>query len=168
MKLKIKDGKAKLAAKFTTGDELAKAIEAAIRKHFPKSHLKVWVSKGGIGGTTIDLDFAVAGSKSEVANGIWHNDISLTRAVIYGLDADGNLKERLEFHPAMGGSITTKPTEKHMAQGRLKVGLRKKKGTPEQVLKHIDTYFKKLHKAIVDNADKLQDEDKKLLKSIKL
>jgi len=166
MKLKIKDGRAKLAAKFTTGDELAKAIEAAIKKHFPKSHVKVWVHKGGIGGTTIGLDFAVAGDKSQVANGIWHNDISLTRGTIYGLEPDGNLKPTLEFDPALGGSILTKPTEKYMAFGKLKVGLRKKKGTPEQILKHLDSYFAKLAKAIKDNRDKIPDDHLKLLKSI--
>ena len=155
------------ASKFTTGAELAEAIEAAIKKHFPKSMVSVKVQKG-IGGPAIYLFFVVAGSKAEVVNSILDNDISMTKAFIYGVTDGDKLKEKLRFDPFVGGSVTTKPTEKHMAQGRLKVGLRKKTGTPEQILKHVDAYFGKLHKAITSNADQLQDEDKKLLKSISL
>lgn len=168
MRLKIKDGKARLAAKITTADDLAQALEEAIKKSFPKSTVAVRVQNSLGPGKVIYIFFAVAGSKSEVTNGIWENDISMTKIHIYGVNDDGTLKDQLDLHPVVGGSITTKPTEKFMAQGRLKVGLRKKKGTPEQIVKHVDAYFAKLLKALKENSDKLFDEHKNLLKSIKL
>jgi len=168
MKLKIKDGLARVAAsKFTTGEELAQALEAAIKKHFPKSMVSAQVKKM-LGDNLIYILFTVAGSKAEVLNGILENDISLTKIHIDGIDASGNLQEMLELRPVMGGSVLTNPTEKHMAFGRLKVGLSKKKGTPEQILKHVDSYFGKLAKAIKDNADKIPERHKEILKSISL
>jgi hypothetical protein len=168
MKLKIKDGRAKVqAAKFETGEDLAKAIEAAIKKHFPKSTVKVSVQKSLGPGKSIYLFFAVAGSQNEVTNHIWQNDISLTKAFVYGVEESGKLKDTLEFEPAQGGSILSKPDPgTHYAYSHIKVGLRKKKGTPEQILKHIDSYFAKLAKAIKDNKDKIPEDHLKLLKSI--
>jgi hypothetical protein len=155
------------AAKITTAEELAKAIEAVIKKHFPKSTIMVQ-AKSSLGKQVISMFFAVAGSKSETVNSIWENDISLTKAFVYGVNDDGTLQDKLEFKPVMGGSITSKPTEKHMAQGRIKVGLRKKKGTPEQIVKHLDTYFGKLLKTLKANSDQIMDRHKEPLKSIQL
>ena len=171
MRLKIKEGRACIqgASKFATAEELAKAIEVAIRKSFPRSFLQVWVEMRGIGGPAINLNFAVAGSKAECPNNIWHNDISLTRGTIYGVDAEGNLKPKLEWDPALGGKIKVKPEPgSHYAFDSVKVGLRKKKGTPEQVIKHLDTYFKKLAKTLKENADRIPENNKILLKSVQL
>jgi hypothetical protein len=153
--------------KYSTGEELARAIESSIRKHFPKSYVSVNVASG-IGGPSIRLTFAVAGSKEEVPNKIWNNDISLTKGFIWGLNKDGTLKDKLEWDPAMGGSFLINPEQgSPNAFSKIKVGLRKKKGTPEQVVKHLDNYFKKLAATIKSNIDKIPEGNKKLLKSLK-
>jgi len=43
----------------------------------------------------------------------------------------------------------------YMAYGRVKFGWRKKTGTPEQLLKHLDNYFKKMRKVVDANKDNL-------------
>lgn len=164
MKLKIRDGRALIQAGISNGPELATAIEKAIRKHFPKSLLKVKFRrhplKSSVG--VINLFFVVAGSHDETVNKILDNDISLTRATIYGMDPEGNFTGKLEFDPFQGGSVWA-------GRDSIKVGLRKKTTPkPELLVKHIDTYFGKLLKTIKDNADKLDDEQRSLLKSIDL
>lgn len=168
MKLKIKDGRATVqAAKFETGEDLAKAIEAAVKKHFPKSTVQTSVRKRLGPGQSVYLFFAVAGSQNEVPNHIWENDISLTKLFIYGVDENGKLKDKLELSPVMGGSVLVKPEPgSHYAYDKIKVGLRKKTGTPEQILKALDSYFAKLAKTIKDNKDKIPENHLSLLKSI--
>lgn len=149
-----------LQEKINDASAMAKAIETAIKKHFPKSTVNV-SPKRALGKPSIYLFFAVAGSRSEVNNGIWENDLSLTKAYINGVNDDGTLHPRMMFDPFMGGGIHTNPPY-------VKVGLRKKTGTPEQIVKHIDSYFAKLLSALKSNADKIPDSNKSLLKSIKL
>lgn len=143
-------------SRITTGHELAKAIEAKIKSHMPNSTVEVRQEKS-LGETAVYLFFAVAGSKDQTVNKIWHNDISLTKAFVYGVNPDGSLKEKLEFDPAMGGSISTKA-------GSIKVGLRKRKGTPDQIIKHVDSYFKKLAATLKANKDQLDPRHVELLK----
>lgn len=153
---------------FKTAAELVPAIEATIRKHFPKSALRVR-SGSGLGSAAISITFAIAGGKDEVPNGIMQNDLSYTSLWIYGMDKDGNLKPTLKFDPSQGGRVMVKPPEgSHLAFGSVKVGLRKKTGTPAQVLKHIDTYFGKLLKTLKANKDDLPNEQADMLKSVRL
>lgn len=152
---------------YTTAAELTRAIESAIRKHFPKSALRVGFSHNLKPG--ISIMFAIAGGKDEVPNGIMQNDLSYTTAFIWGTDKEGNLEPTLQFDPSQGGSIMVKPPEgSHLAFGSVKAGLRKKKGTPEQVLKHIDNYFAKLLKTLKANKDNLPARQADMLKSVRL
>ena len=153
---------------YTTAAELVSAIERAIRKHFPKSALRVRFESNMMK-PGITIVFAIAGSKAEVPNGIMQNDLSYTTLFIWGTDKEGNLEPTLQFDPSQGGRIMTKPPEgSHLAFGSVKVGLRKKKGTPEQVLKHIDTYFSRLRKTLKANKDNLPANQVSMLKSVRL
>lgn len=150
-----------------TAAELVTAIETTIRKHFPKSSVRV-VFQPGLK-PSILIVFTVAGGKDEVPAGIMHNDLSYTLVHIWGMDKEGNLGPTLQFDPSQGGSILVKPPENsHLAFGNVKVGLRKKKGTPAQVLKHIDTYFTKLLKALKANKSDLPERQVRKLKSVRL
>jgi hypothetical protein len=152
---------------YTTAAELVPVIERTIRKHFPKSVVRAAFSANLKPG--ISITFAIAGSKAEVPNGIMQNDLSYTSLFIWGMDKEGNLAPTLQFDPSQGGSISTKPPEgSHLAFGNVKVGLRKKKGTPEQLLKHIDNYFAKLLKTLKANKDNLPAEQARMLKSVRL
>lgn len=154
------------AGKFATAQDLVPAIEAAIRKHFPKSALRVMFQKGFK--PSISIFFTVGGSKEEYPNKIEHNDIARHTLHIWGMDDAGNLSDMLQCDPSSGGSVLLKSEDRASVLGSVKVGLRKKKGTPEQIVKHIDNYFGKLLKVIKSNADKIPDNHKALLKSIKL
>ena len=150
-------------AGIANGPELATNIEKAIRKHFPKSYLRVVFEqnhfKKALG--EIQIVFAVAGSSAETVNKMLQNDVSWTRLWITGMDGEGNFTGPLFFEPSSGGKISTN-------EGWVKVGLQKAKGAPEQILKHIDAYFAKLLKALKDNAEKIPEYKKELLKSIQL
>lgn len=155
------------SADLATAAELVPAIERAIRKHFPKSSLRV-AFKPSLK-PSIQITFAVAGGKDEVPNGIMQNDLSYTSAFIWGMDKEGNLGPKLQFDPSQGGTVMTKPPEgSHLAFGSAKVGLRKKTGTPAQVLKHVDTYFTKLLKTLKANKGDLPDRQVGMLKSVRL
>lgn len=151
-------------ASITNGQQLAQALEQAIRKYFPRSALDLRVEQNNFDprrSSDVWLTFAVAGSKAEAPGGYYENDLSYTKAVIHGLDADGNIAGPLSFEPRQGGSIATTPAW-------IKVGLKKKTGTPEQIVRHVEQYFAKLLATIKANADKIPERTKALLKSIQL
>jgi len=164
MKISIALKKAKSRqASIADGDALAKALEVVIKKHFPKSLVRVICEKNALDpkkNSQVWITFAVAGSKEEVSMGYFENDISFTKIVIYGMDSEKNFTGPLKFDPRQGGSIWATPW--------IKVGLRKKTGTPEQIVKHTDQYFAKLLAMLKANADKIDENKKSLLKSIKL
>jgi hypothetical protein len=147
----------RVAAGTMNAEDLKKALEQAIKKHFPKSMVWGGVTKKGIGGPDITLNFTVAADKSQLANGIVHNDLSYTIFRVEGINEDGSVNDQVDLEPILGGSFFTKPTESHMALGKIKVRFAKKKGTPEQIVKHVDSYFAKLHQAINANLDKIPD-----------
>lgn len=152
---------------YTTAAELVPVIERTIRKHFPKSLFRVRFEPEMKPSVTVV--FAIAGGKGEVPNGIMQNDLSYTTIFIWGMDKEGNLQPTLQFDYSQGGRIMVKPPEgSHLAFGNVKVGLRKKKGTPEQLLKHIDNYFAKLLKTLKANKDNLPAEQARMLKSVRL
>lgn len=149
-------------AKEYTADLLIAEINNVMKKHFPKSnsYAKLKTSLG----SDIFIYFTV-GAIGEQTNGIDDNDISMTKAFIWDIPAEGVIKNRLEFSPSQGGSIKVKPEEgSFYAFDKIKVGLRKKTGTPEQIVKHLDTYFAKLKKTIKDNLDRIPDKDLEYVK----
>lgn len=152
------------AGKLTTAEELQHALEAAVKKHFPKSQVKTRFDPHSGRHSVVTLYFTVAGNKSELLNGITENDLSYTILFVYGIDQDGKLAPELSFEPVQGGSILIKPLPgSHMAYDSTKVPLRKKKGTPEQIVQHVDKYFENLHRMLVYNKNLLPDDHLKLI-----
>lgn len=147
-----------------TAQELTTALESAIRKHFPNSNTKV-LFRSSLGHPSITIWFTVAANKEELINGISHNDISYTIIAIYGMDKDGNLENTLSFEPNLGGTIHVLPEAgSYNVLGSLKVGLTKKKGTPSQIVNHVDKYFAKLKQTIKANLDKIPKSTIDLIK----
>ena len=149
----------------THADEFVAQLDNAIRKHFPKSFIKV-AKKKSLGEHHIYLNFYVGATRANWANGIPDNDISRTAALIYGVDEEGNLAPRLRLNTVTGGTFIVKPTSKYLAYSHIKVGFRKKTGTPEQIVQHVDKYFAKLSQTIKLNLDKIPDDHLALLKGI--
>jgi len=127
-----------------TPEELMSKLEAAYKSQFPKSFFSIRLDKGFK--ESITMRFGVQ-PKSDWENGIFHNDPAASIMIIYGVQ-DGQLGEILEVRDAMGGSLLVKPTDPHRAYGRVKFGWRKKKGTPEQILKHMTNYFRKMRQVV--------------------
>jgi hypothetical protein len=149
-----------------SASDYAEDLGKAISSIFPKSLVQVQAGKS-LGDPHVYILFAVGKDKSNWVNGILQNDISLTKAFIYGITPEGMMADRIEFDPFQGGGILVKPDPgSYMAFGNVKVGLRKKTGSPEQVFKHIVNYFTKLRTALKANYDQIPDEQKELLKGI--
>ncbi len=96
------------------------------------------------------------GNKKDWANGIIQNDLAFTIATIDGFkDSEGNFDNKLVFEfSGRGLSFNVKPPEgSHLAYGRVSIPARKKTGTPDAILKHVDTIFGALKKSLKDHSD---------------
>lgn len=142
------------AKKITDVDTFVDAIDSTIRKIFPKSYINVKYSERLT--KSIGISFTIGNGKSEYANGIINNDPAHHTFHIW-LDkmVDGVLPPKVVTEIGTGGTLYVKDETGRMAFNTIKVGWRKKTGTPQQTVKHFDTYFKKLMKAFVDNKENL-------------
>jgi len=148
--------------------ELQSAVEAAIRRSFPHGQLQLRFSNS-FGSPAISGRFTIAANSHELVNGIEHNDLGHTIFFIYGLDKDGNIPGPLTFDPSLGGKVIVNPGPgSYMAYDSVRVGLSKKTGTPEQIVKHIEGYFAKLLATLRSNRERLPQDHVALLKSIHL
>ena len=140
-----------------TGDDLAKEIEKSAKKNFPNSYYMGQFSVGIA--PSVHIVFFLASDKSKTANKIAENDPAFHRFLIFGYNKDGTPGPKLEATMSQG-DLTVFPGEgSHLAFDRVKVGWRKKKGTPEQIAKHFDAYFGKLKKAVKDNMERIPHRD---------
>lgn len=128
-------------------------IEKVIKKYFPKSTLQVKFDTRFA--ATISIQFAV-GQKSDWSNGYFENDISRTTMMIWGFDKEGNMpKGKIQLDPHIAGKIYITPGPgSYNAYDSVKIPIRKKTGTPEQILKSLDAYFADLKKTLKANKDK--------------
>ena len=128
-----------------------KSVENVIKKYFPKSFISVSFSTNIV--PSILVRFAIGKDKSEWSNGIWQND-PMWHTIHIGMGQikkDGEIPEKLTAESPVAGNIMTKDFK------RIKVGFRKKTGTPDQVLKHLDAFYKKAKQLFVANKDKIAD-----------
>jgi len=147
-----------------SADKFVPSIEKTIKKYFPKSFLQVYFQNGLT--SSIHIRFTV-GAKKDWSNGIWQNDISATSMMIFNLERDGSIINKLQLDPNMAGSFQIKPApDSHMAYGRVKVPVRKKTGSPEAILKSLDTYFGDLKKLLKANKNKIANGDEYVMKYI--
>ena len=119
-------------------------IESEFRKKFPKGWFEK--SKSALG-SSIFLRFGVQPEK-DWNNKIRDNDPAFHIMFLDKIKLDQEIPDKFQVELTQGGSITIKPTEQNMAQGRAKVGWRKKTGSKEQIMKHITNYFAKLRKTL--------------------
>jgi len=136
-----------------TADEFVPMIEKTIKKHFPKSTVQVKFDTRFA--SAITIQFAV-GTKQDWSHGYFENDISRTTMMIWGFDKEGNMpKGKIQLDPHIAGKIYVIPGPgSYNAYDSVKVPIRKKTGTPEQVLKSIDKYFSDLKSTLKANKDK--------------
>lgn len=126
-------------------------MKETIKKHFPNSYVLV-TDKGMLGGGSIFTAFAFGKDRSEWANGYIENDAGWMHIWLHDcFDKEGKMKPMIEIESKLGGKISTKDRE------RIKIGWRNKKGTPDQILSHIDKYFIKLKETVIANKDKMAE-----------
>jgi len=151
------------SANLDNANNVALEIESTIKRHFPKSYVRAKFEKGLT--ASIYIMFTL-GDRNQYVNNIADNDIALVKAHIWNFNDDGSFDGKLEFEASQGGGIYVKPEEgSYMAMGRVKIGLRKKTGTPEQIIKHIDSYFGKLKKTLNDVKDRIMPDAYELIKN---
>ena len=152
-KLNWKDKKSGRANYSEDADEFAKKLEGVMKKYFPKSFTQAKFSKSIA--PSITMRFALGKSNSEWTNGIIQNDPLFHIWFIHDL-YEGMIPEKIKIELTTGGHIGVFDWEdakgtKHKGPGFdfkfPKIGWRNKKGTPDQILKHFDNYFKKMKDA---------------------
>jgi len=138
-----------------TAQTMEQDITKIIKKYFPKSYIAVYFSKSLL--PHITIVFAI-GQKSDWSNGIFENDPMSTKMMItYGFNDDGTLSgEPMEFESIMG-KLYLKSTNKMYAYDSIKLGVRKKKGDYNSILKAVDSSFAKMKQLVKSNLDKLDD-----------
>jgi len=139
----------------TNAVEFAETIQNTIRKNFSKSFVNVNLSNRL--GKSIQISFLLGKDKSEWASGIAENDPMKHMLFIFlgKMGEDNILPDKIKIELSQGGSLAVKSENPHLAFDRVKIGFRKKTGTPEQILKHIDNYFKKAKQVLLKNKDRM-------------
>jgi hypothetical protein len=127
-----------------TAKELATEMEKTVLKVFPKSYARASYQLNL--GESISLTFALAKDKSELGNGIIHNDPAHTIFMIQdGLGRDNDIVGKLIIERILGSGFSVKPSEgSYMAMERHKVGFRKTTGDSKKILASLKKYFEKL------------------------
>lgn len=149
-----------------TVDEFTKALEATIKKIFPKSFVRATASTNL--GASIGLVFALGGGKNEWTNGIIENDPLFHRWMIgwNSFTENAFIKDKIVAELSTGGSLKVDPEPgSHMAFGRVKIGWRKKTAPPDKMIKSMGDYFKKVKKVLKDNWDRVPERDRELNKN---
>lgn len=136
--------------------ELMDRIKSAYMKEFPKGWMNIKINKG-LGDPSLYMMFGIQ-PEEKWSSKIKDNDPGLQQMFVYGV-TDKEITDKIEADLFRGGSLTVKPEEgSHMAFGRVKFGWRKKKGSIEQIEKHLVNYFKKMRKVVDENKDNLSHD----------
>lgn len=138
-----------------TVDEFIKIVESAYKKQFPRGEIRTRFKASGFGGG-ITFYFGVQ-NKSDWFNNIWDNDPAASIVMIRG-DFDGDqMPEKVEADLIRGKSLLIAPaSDSHMAYDSVKIGWRKKSGSPEQIARHMAAYFAKMRQTVENNRGKLK------------
>jgi hypothetical protein len=150
-----------------TANELAEKIKLAIKEVFPNSYVVSKFSTSFY--PSIHVKFTLGKDQTEWSNGIIDNDPMIHDFTIDAegreLNSDGTLPEKVTIDTHRGGSISTAPTEKYMAYGRLKLGFRKKTDSPEKIVDYIKKYFSRAKEIIKQNIEKMHPREIDFIKS---
>jgi len=149
MTIKLKD---LVSEGITATNDFVSTLEKVIKKHFPKSYIRVQF--GGNFEPSVHIVFAL-GNKQDWSGGYFENDIVSNSMHIWGFEKDGTMKDKQQLDPSGSGSFVITPApDSYMAYDRVKVPVRKKTGSPDAIVKSVDKYFGDLKKALKSNSDK--------------
>lgn len=137
-------------------NDFSEKLKKAVLKHFPKSTVEAYFSKGL--GESYTVRFAI-GDKS-TWGATYHNDpLAMILHITGDIDRDGNVNGNLTCEQIMGGSfMIAPPKDSHLAFGRYKVKYRKTNGTSDQIVASIDKYFAKVKTELKSNIDLFKPE----------
>jgi len=93
--------------------------------------------------------------RNEWYNGYAQNDKAYQTFFIWGVRDDDSLEEKVRVELNLGGKLHVKPAPGSRYCDAVKFGWRNKTGTPDQVVKHFETYFKKVKKVVEENQDRI-------------
>lgn len=130
-----------------TADDLVAAIEGAIAKIFPESFVRVRFTAEL--SPVIHIMFAFT-QQDGWPNRIIENDRAFHRIFVGNgeIAADGTVPPRLRTELLTGGTVYGP----NVTNG-VRVGWRNRTGTPQQIVKHIATYFGRLATVLREHPD---------------
>jgi len=138
-----------------TVEDFSKKLETSFENHFPRSAFAARFSTGLV--ASLLVTFTLGKDKSEYPSGYSDNDPMQHKIMIDGMDKIGNLGNSLSLTPLIAGlNVKYQPDPKDSfprAMTRLKAGLSKKTGTPEQIYVYLVKYFDKLQALVQENFD---------------
>ncbi len=134
-------------AALTTATDLVDDIRGTISHIFPDSFVKVRFETSL--SPVIHIVFAFD-QKDGWPNGIIENDRAFHRIFVGNgeIATDGTLPPRLKAELLTGGTVYGPNVT-----NRVRVGWRNRTGTPQQIVKHLSTYFGRLNGAIQSHPD---------------
>jgi hypothetical protein len=144
-----------LNEKTTSVSDFVSALQSTFDSNFPKSWSDISSGKKGsiAGAGDVSIRFTI-GDKSDWSNGILQNDPFFTTLHVFGLkDGEDFATDKKAMELGTGKTITVDNTATPSV--RIKSGWRKKSATPDALIKHFDTYLKKLKVIASKNKDTL-------------
>lgn len=133
-------------------DDFTQQVKDAYYKQFPRGWIKGGLEKSI--GQYVALTFGIQ-PKEKWFNGYESNDPAHQSIVIHQVKDSKFLPKIVADNGSTGSTMLIKPKTPNLAYSRIKLGYRKKTGTPEQVLDHIKKYFVQMRKIVDLNRDKL-------------
>jgi hypothetical protein len=117
--------------------EFLNDIEGSFKKQFPNSYIETWHSKRF--SETYNIHFSLGKDKTEYSHGIFENDPMAHKLLVFFQD-----NENKPLSLESGGGLSDK-------NYKTLTRIRKKQGTEEQILKHLDKYFIELKRLVIEN-----------------
>ncbi len=123
---------------------LINELQTKISKIFPKSYVRVYYTD--VMGKSVNVTFTYSKEyfSNEPRNDSFYTGLGM------GLDGDGNIPAKAEITISSGGTFKPDPYDT-IGTKPAKLGWRNKKGSKDQIVKHVENYFKKIKKFIETN-----------------
>ena len=137
-------------------EDFATEVEKAFKKHFPNGS---FVFQGGALGGDASINFTGGLIDSDNRLDRMNDVLQISAWMHDSVDSEGMMLDKITLEWD-NSQMLVKPEEgSHMAMGRVKLGLRKKTGTPQVVLKAIVNSFKKSAGIVKKNIDDVYGHD---------
>lgn len=155
-----------------TVQDFLENIQKSYGKYFTDSRCVVGLNKSLY--RSISVRCLLSNNNSEVASGIWQNDMFSVAFMIdiegkefdKDITLDSEIPKNLELK-VLDNSYLIKPQDKYLCYSSRKLRYRKTKGDATKILSTLDKYFKKLNEELKKDIDNKEIHDKhiELLKS---